>query len=51
MIYEMALTLKNNGFNPIIIHEGKDYTGVSESWLGERNIWRLPHSNLLRVKT
>ena len=24
--YEIALTLKNNGFNPIIIHETKEYT-------------------------
>jgi hypothetical protein len=39
--YEMALTLKNNGFNPIIIHETKEYTGVSE-WLGEE-FMELPH--------
>lgn len=32
-IYEMALTLKENEFNPIIIHEKNDYKGVSE-WLG-----------------
>jgi hypothetical protein len=32
--YQMALTLKENGFNPIIIHEKNDYVGVSE-WLGE----------------
>jgi len=32
-IYEMALTLKNNGYNPIILHEKPDYFGVSE-WLG-----------------
>ena len=25
-IYQIALTLKNNGFNPIILHESNDYT-------------------------
>src|SRR6056300_1143484 len=43
-IYDMALTLKNNGFNPIIIHEGKEYTGVSE-WLGEKYM-ELPHESI-----
>ena len=43
-IYDMALTLKNNGFNPIIIHEGKEYTGVSE-WLGEEYM-ELPHESI-----
>jgi len=32
-IYEIALTLKKNGFNPIIIHEKNDYVGVGE-WMG-----------------
>jgi len=32
--YQMAMTLKNNGFNPIILHESNDYTGVG-SWMGE----------------
>jgi glycosyltransferase involved in cell wall biosynthesis len=32
-VYRMALALKNAGFNPIILHEQKDYTGVGE-WLG-----------------
>jgi hypothetical protein len=40
-IYDMALTLKNNGFNSIIIHETKEYGGVSE-WLGEEYM-ALPH--------
>jgi hypothetical protein len=40
-IYDMALTLKNNGFNSIIIHETKEYGGVSE-WLGEEYM-TLPH--------
>ena len=40
-IYDMALTLKNNGFNSIIIHETKDYNGVAD-WLGEEYM-SLPH--------
>ena len=31
-IYQMALSLKNNGFNPVILHEKPDYTPVT-SWL------------------
>lgn len=42
--YEIALTLKNNGFNPIIIHETKEYTGVSE-WLGKEYM-ELPHETI-----
>lgn len=42
--YETALTLKNNGFNPIIIHEAKEYVGVSE-WLGEEYM-ELPHESI-----
>lgn len=33
-IYQMAKSLHDAGFNPIILHEKSDYTGVSE-WLGE----------------
>ncbi len=40
-IYDMALTLKNNGFNPIIIHETKEYKGVDE-WLDPKYM-DLPH--------
>lgn len=43
-IYDMALTLKNNGFNSIIIHETKDYHGVSE-WLGKEYM-ELPHQEI-----
>lgn len=43
-IYEIALTLKNNGFNPIIIHENKEYVGVSE-WMGEEYM-SLPHESI-----
>jgi len=41
-IYRMALSLKRNGFNPIMLHEKPDYTGV-ESWLGEEFMAELPH--------
>ena len=40
-IYDVAVALKNNNFNPIIIHETKDYEGVS-SWLDE-SYMELPH--------
>jgi hypothetical protein len=40
-IYDMALTLKNSGYNPIIIHETADYKGVGE-WLSEEYM-ELPH--------
>ena len=33
-IYQMALTLKNSGFNTFIIHEKSDYKGVA-NWVGE----------------
>ena len=41
-IYRLALTLKNNGYNSIILHEKADYTGVS-TWLGEEYMENLPH--------
>lgn len=40
-IYQVAKTLKDNGFNPIILHEKNDYTGVSK-WLGEEYM-AVPH--------
>jgi hypothetical protein len=43
-IYRMALTLKNNGYNPIILHEKNDYVGVS-TWLGEE-FMELTHKSL-----
>jgi len=33
-IYQMAKTLKDNGMNPVILHESNNYTGVG-NWLGE----------------
>ena len=40
--YKMAMTLKKNGFNPIILHEKPDYTGVA-NWLGQEYMDELPH--------
>jgi glycosyltransferase involved in cell wall biosynthesis len=44
-IYDFALSLKKNGFNPIIIHETKEYKGVGE-WLGEEYMESLPHQTI-----
>ena len=44
-IYDLALALKENGFNPIILHEKKDYTGVA-SWLDESYMTNLPHRSI-----
>lgn len=41
-IYQMALTLKRNGYNSIILHEKPEYYGV-ESWLGEEYMAELEH--------
>ena len=38
------MTFKNNGYNPIILHEQKDYIGVSE-WLGTE-FMDLPHTSV-----
>lgn len=40
-IYQMAKTLKDNGFNPIILHEKVDYSGVV-AWLNEEYM-SIPH--------
>ena len=40
-IYQMAKTLKDNGFNSIILHEKADYSGVI-AWLDEEYM-SLPH--------
>ena len=45
LIYEIAYTLKNNGYNPIILHEKNDYTGVSK-WLGEKYANEIPHQSI-----
>jgi hypothetical protein len=41
LIYQMAKTLKDNGFNPIILHEKSDYAGVV-AWMDEEYM-SLPH--------
>lgn len=41
-IYQMAMVLKTNGYNSIILHEKPDYFGVS-SWLGEEYMTELEH--------
>jgi hypothetical protein len=42
-IYRLAMSLLNNGYNAIILHEKPDYTGVGE-WLGEEYMTKLPHT-------
>ena len=41
LIYQMAKTLLDNGFNPIILHEKTDYAGVV-AWL-EEEYMEIPH--------
>jgi hypothetical protein len=41
LIYQMAKALKDAGYNPIILHEKSDYSGVS-AWL-EEEYMELPH--------
>lgn len=41
-IYDLALTLKNAGFNTIILHEKSDYFGVQD-WLGSEYMEKLEH--------
>jgi len=42
-IYDMALMLRKEGFNSMILHEKKEYDGV-ESWLGKEYMEMLPHN-------
>jgi hypothetical protein len=44
-IYQLAMTLKKSGFNPIMLHEKNDYTGV-DSWLSSEYMSELPHKSL-----
>ena len=44
-IYRMAMTLKKNGYNPIILHEKPDYFGVA-NWLGQEFMDELPHRTI-----
>ena len=45
LIYQMAKTLKDNGFNPIILHEKSEYSGVS-SWLDLDYMSEIPHKSI-----
>jgi len=44
-VYQMAYTLKKNGYNPIILHENKEYFGVGD-WLGQEYMDELPHKSI-----
>ena len=41
-IYHFAMSLLNHGYNPVILHEKPDYSGVA-SWMGEEFMTKLPH--------
>lgn len=41
-IYDVALVLKNNGYDSIILHEKPDYFGVQD-WMGSMYMDKLPH--------
>jgi hypothetical protein len=41
----MAMVLKNDEYNPIMLHENKEYFGVSD-WLGEEYMNELPHKSI-----
>ena len=42
-IYQLALSLKEKGFNSMILHEKADYVGVA-NWLGTEYMNELPHT-------
>lgn len=44
-IYQMAMALKTEGYNPIILHEKPEYFGVSD-WLGDTYMTELPHKTI-----
>lgn len=44
LIYQMAKTLKDNGYNPIILHEKAEYAGVV-AWLDEEYM-TIPHKSI-----
>jgi len=39
------MVLKEDGYNPIILHETKEYFGVKD-WLGEKYMTELPHKSI-----
>lgn len=44
-MYNLGLALLEGGYNPIILHETKDYTGVGE-WLRPEYMEKLPHKTI-----
>ena len=44
-IYQMAMALKNEGYNPIMLHEKPDYTSV-DGWLKGDLMSQLPHKSI-----
>ena len=47
LIYQMAKTLLDSGFNPIILHEKNDYVGVTQKNIGNYYFKKFPEiSNL-----
>jgi len=44
LIYQMAKTLLDSGFNPIILHEKNDYAGVV-AWMDEEYM-SIPHKSI-----
>jgi hypothetical protein len=44
-IYEMAYSLKNAGFSPIMLHEKPDYTHITK-WLDEKYSTELTHQSI-----
>jgi hypothetical protein len=44
-IYQLAMSLKNAGYNAIILHEKNDYTGVGE-WMGTEYMENIPHKSI-----
>jgi len=45
MIYQMAMSLKKADFNPIILHEKNEYSGVA-GWLGKEYMDELTHQSI-----
>jgi hypothetical protein len=43
--YRMAMALRKNGYNSIMLHETKDYFGVG-NWLGEEFMSEIPHESV-----
>ena len=43
--YRLAMSLLNEGYNPIMLHEKPDYTGVG-SWLGPEYDEKIPHKTI-----